>query len=368
MIHLIKPDVTFDEVADDIRAIIASGMLTRGPYVRDFEQRVADYAGAKHAFATTSATTALHLSLIAAEIGAGDEVLVSDFTFPASGNAIVQAGATPVMVDCLPGRFDLDPADAKKKVTPRTRAIMPIDPFGQPAELDAVHAVAREHGLIVIEDAACALGARRGNIRCGARPGLTCFSFHPRKVPTTGEGGMITTDDDTLAERIAVLRNHGGVQQGISFAFVENGFNYRLSEIPAALGVAQMKRLDAILADRRATALKYHPRLEAIPGVTLPLSADADCCTFQSLVVMLDDGIDRNAVVAKLRALEVESTLGTYAMHSHPAFSRFGYAAGDLPNAWRAQQQTLTLPLLPQMSDENIDKVVTSLAGSLVPH
>ena len=365
MIRLIKPDIGFEEVADDIRAILDSGMLTRGPYLKRFERMVADYVGTRHAFATTSGTTALHLALAAAGIGEGDEVLVSDFTFPASGNVIVQLGARPVMVDCLPGRFDLDPRDAAAKVTPRTRAIMPVDPFGQPAELGALHEMAARVGITVIEDAACALGAARDGRRCGAWPGASCFSFHPRKVVTTGEGGMITTDDDRLAERIELLRNHGGADGGVGARFVAHGYNYRLSEIQAALGIAQAKRVDDIVADRRRTALGYRERLADLKGVGMPLSADPACCTFQSLVVLLDDHVDRDAIVARLRREEIETTLGTYAMHAHPAFARFGYRAGDLPNAYRAERQSLTLPLLPRMEPALIDRVVAALAAAL---
>lgn len=364
MIPIIRPDIAFDEVRDDIRAILDSGMLTRGVYVQRLEAMVAEYVGVRYAYATTSATTALHLSLAAMHIGPGDEVLVSDFTFPASGNVIVQAGATPVLVDCLPGRFDLDPADAERKITPRTRAIMPIDPFGQPADMPAVTTLAERHGLRVIEDAACALGAAWQGRRCGAWPGVGCFSFHPRKVVTTGEGGMIVTNDATLGERIEMLRNHGGRRSAVGFVFEENGFNYRLSEIPAALGVAQLRRIGDIIADRRRTALRYRDLLGRL-DLAIPLSAPADSCSFQSFVVLLNDDIDRDGVIARLAEQGIETTLGTYAMHAHPAFARFGYKPGDLPHSLRAERQSLTLPLLPRMGQAPIEKIVNALAQAL---
>lgn len=365
MIRLMRPDVRFDEVADDIRTILDSGILTRGSYLERFESAVASHVGVRHAFATTSCTTALHLSLVAAGIGSGDEVLVSDFTFPASGNAIVQAGARPVMVDCLPGRFDLDPDDAAAKVNSRTRAIMPIDPFGQPAELTPLHVLADRHGLLVVEDAACALGAQRDGRHCGAWSGASCFSFHPRKVPTTGEGGMITTDDNRLAERIELLRNHGGTYGEVGAVFTAHGFNYRMSEIQAALGLAQMKNLDEIIEDRRRTAAAYMDLLHEFNCITVPLSAPPAQCTFQSFVVMLADEIDRGQVIRRLREVGIETTLGTYAMHAHPAFAHFGYKPGDLPNAWRAERQSLTLPLLPKMKPDIVNRVVDGLRGAI---
>ena len=362
MLPIIRPDVTFDELAGDVRAILDSGVLTSGPYVARFEAELGRVGGAAHAVATTSATTALHLSLAAAGVGPGDEVLVSDFTFPASGNVIVELGATPVLVDSLPDCFALDVADAAAKVSPRARAIMPVDPFGQPADLAAVERLAARHGLVVVEDAACALGSARAGRPCGSWPGLTCFSFHPRKVVTTGEGGAVLTSEPALAERLRLLRNHGGVRgEGVGLEFVDNGYNYRLSEIPAAMGLAQLLRLDAILADRKRTAARYEERLASVEGVELRRPGGGEVWSYQSFVVMLVDDVDRDAVVAGLRAEGIETTLGTYAMHAQQSFARFGYCAGDLPNSWRAQRQSLTLPLVPSMPEAEVDRVVQAL-------
>lgn len=364
MIPIIRPDLSFDEVADDLRAVIESGQLTSGRMVAEFESLVAKTVGVKHAIATTSATTALHLALAAKGIGAGDEVLVSDFSFPASANSIIQTGAVPVFVDCRPGGFDLDVEDAARKVTARTKAIMPVHPFGMPADIKAIAALAEQHGLFVVEDAACAIGAERDGIRCGGGPGVGCFSFHPRKLITTGEGGAVTTDDDSLAARLRLLRSHGG-QAGpkVGLEFVENGYNYRLSEVQAVLGIAQMKRLDAILDDRRRTADLYRRKLAGVAGIRLPQFDVPGTGTFQSFVIMLDDGIDRDRVVADLRVAGVETTLGTYAQHAHPAFVRFGVAVGDLPQSWRAQRQSLTLPLLPRMNEDAVSSVVQALVA-----
>jgi len=294
-------------------------------------------------------------------IGSGDEVLVSDFTFPASGNAIAQTGARPVLVDCLPGRFDMDPADLERRTTLRSRAIMVVHPFGQPANMQVINAIAAKHGLRVIEDAACGLGAYRSEGRCGALSDAGCFSFHPRKLLTTGEGGLITTNDDDLAEKIAILRNHGSIRAEVGMEFIEHGFNYRMSEIQACLGLAQLDHFDEMIEERRALATFYIDKFSEVPGIHVPLAAPARACSFQSFVLLLDEGIDRNAVIRSLREDGIESTIGTYAMHSHKAFARYGYNPGELPHSFFAQQQSLTLPLYSRLETTDIDRIVAAV-------
>lgn len=366
MIPIITPDVSFEEVAADLRRILDSGRLTQGEYVARFEDAVARQVGVPHAVATTSATTALHLALIASGVGAGDEVIVSDFSFPATGNVVVQLGARPVFVDCAPDRFDADLVGVRRALTDRTRALLVVDPFGQPAALPGLEQIARRAGVALIEDAACALGAAVDGRPCGSFGSFGCFSFHPRKLVTTGEGGAVTTFGSELAEHLRLLRAHGGAPSGgVGLSFVVNGFNYRLSELPAAMGLPQLARLDAILADRRRTAGRYEELLEDVTGVEVRRPRDGEAWTYQSFVVMLDEAIDRDDVVRGLARAGVESTLGTYAMHAHPAFARFGYSAGDLPNSYRSQRQSLTLPLLPRMDNATIDLVVASLAKAI---
>ncbi|MBV9412952.1 MAG: DegT/DnrJ/EryC1/StrS family aminotransferase [Acidimicrobiia bacterium] len=362
---IIRPDIRYAEVEEHIRAIFESGILTSGPYLERFERSVADYVGVAHAVATTSATTALHLSLAALGVGPGDEVLVSDFTFPATGNVVVQLGAVPVLVDSQADAFAVDVEAAASLITERTKAVIPVDPFGQPADLPAMGSMADQYGLAVIEDAACALGAAIDGRRCGSWPTAGCFSFHPRKIITTGEGGMVTTDDAALAARLRLLRNHGGERAGVGMTFVAHGFNYRLSEVQCALGIAQMARVDEILADRARVAGHYREQLQAIPPASFPEPRAGSTWTYQSLVVVLDDEVDRDRVVAALTERGIETTLGTYAMHTHPVFAAYGYAPGDLPNSWRWQRQSLTLPLLPAMTEEEVERVVTALDESL---
>jgi dTDP-4-amino-4,6-dideoxygalactose transaminase len=363
-IPLTKPSLVYDEVEPALRSVIDSGTLTAGENVVAFEEAVAGLVGTRHAVATTSATTALHLVLAAAGVGPGDEVLVSDFTYPATGNAIAQTGATPVLVDSAPGSFCLDLAEAEAKMTTRTRALIVVDPFGEPADLEHAAQLAAAHGLLLIEDAACALGAERDGRWCGSWPGAACFSFHPRKIITTGEGGMVTTNDDALADRLRLLRNHGGTPVRVGQAFAERGFNYRLSELAAALGRVQLLRLDELVQGRREAAAAYGAALAHLGSVDCPPSGTTGS-TFQSYVVVLSPDVDRDDIVRRLATRGIETTLGTYAMHSQPAFAKYGYRPGDLPRSWSAQQRSLTLPLWPGMPREIIAEVVHELGHVL---
>ena len=366
-IPLIRPDVRFDEVESDIREILGSGMLTGGHHVEAFEREIAATCGVGHAVATTSATTALHLGLEALDIGPGDEVIVADFTFPATANAVIQTGATPVLVDSRVDDFCVDPELVAAAVTPATAAIIPVDPFGQPADYTTIEGLAADVGVPVIADAACSLGARRDGRCSGAHGTMSCFSFHPRKMITCGEGGMVTTDDARLADRMRRLRSHGMERAGVAMAFIEPGFNHRMSEIQAAIGRSQLRRLDEILTDRQSTARAYDAQLDGIVGVTVPRSPDHSEWSFQSYVVVLDAGVDRDGVILAMRERQIETTIGTYACHNHPAYASFGYRPGDLPNSARFEAQALTLPLVPHMTAHEVESVVTELTRVLLP-
>lgn len=360
-IRLALPYTDEDEI-NEIRAVLASGYLTQGPKVAEFEEMVRAKVGTKYAFAMSSCTTALHLSLVVLRIGPGDEVLVPDFTFPATANVVVQQGATPVLVDIHLDTFAMDVKDAARKVTSRTKAIMPMHPFGLSADMDPILALAENHGLKVVEDAATAIGATYKGRFCGAMGDLGCFSFHPRKVITTGEGGMVMTNDNQLAERIALLRSHGGIAQGGRYVFEEAGFNYRLSDVQGAIGVAQMRKLDALIARKRNLAAQYTEKLTTIDGVKVPCEPIWSGHIYQSYVVLLDEGIDRDEVITAMKEQGIETTLGTYALHAQPFFAReYNYRTGDLPNSHQAYRQSLTLPLYPTMSDDEQQFVVNSI-------
>jgi perosamine synthetase len=355
-----------DTEAEAVRAVLSTGYLTQGPVAAQFEQRIADYVGAERAIATSSCTTALHLALAGLGVGPGDEVIVPDFTFPATANVVVQCGAAPVLVDIDPQTFNAPPEAIERAITERTRAIMVVHAFGQCAQMDEIVRIGRQAGIPVIEDAACALGATVGGRQAGALADVACFSFHPRKVITTGEGGMITTNDQALADRMRLLSTHGGRRGEFFIEFDEAGYNYRLSDVNAAIGLAQMDKLDSILEQRRSLAAAYTASLSSVDGVQPPVTAEGCEHTFQSYVVMLDDGIDRDEVIRRMRAAGVETTLGTYALHREPYFTRtLGIDDASLPNAAQAYAQTLTLPLYPGMTSDDVACVVAALSDAV---
>ena len=359
-VPLTRPSLDQAE-ADAAAAALASGFVVQGPRVREFEQLVADRAGTRHALAVSSATTGLHLAIAALGIGPGDEVLIPSFTFPATGNVILHQGARPVLVDVRTDDFAIDVADARRKITPRTKAIMPVDPFGLAYDADGIGRLAAEHDLAVVEDAACAIGATFEGRPAGGLGTVGVFSFHGRKILTTGEGGMLVTDDDELAERLARLRSHGAERDGFRLRFVEPGFNYRLSDIAGAIGVAQMGKLDWIVEQRRSLAANLTERLAGVSGLTPHAEPRGRVHTYQSYVVVLARDIDRDAVVDQLKDHGVESTIGTYALHMEPVFQRLGYEDDDLPGARGLFEQSLTLPLFPGMSEAELDQVATAV-------
>ena len=351
---------------DAVREVIESGYLTQGAKTAAFEEAVRGYTAARHAAAVSSATTGLHLALVALGVQPGDEVVIPGFSFPATANAVIQQGATPVFVDIDEATFNLDPALLDAAVTDRTRAIMPVHAFGLCADMDAINAVAARHELPVLEDAACALGGTYGGRHAGTLGTAGVYSFHPRKIITTAEGGMITTDDDELAKRIAVLRAHGAVRGELYMEFVEAGFNDRLSDVHAAIGLAQMTRIDDIVSGRRRAASELTSRVSGIEGVQVPTEPAGTAHTFQSYVVLLDDRIDRDEVIRRMRTRDIETTLGTYGMHLQPYFrERFGIPDEALPHTTRAHHQALTLPLYPQLTEDDMDAIADALRLSI---
>lgn len=349
-----------------LERVLASGRLTQGPMVEQFEQSVAELCATRHAIAVTSATTALELALAALDIGPGREVLVADFTYPATGNAVLQRGATLRLIDVDPSTYCIDPDALAAAIDNGTSAVITVDVFGLPADYQRIEPLLAERNIPLLCDAACALGGAVGARSCGGFGNLSAFSFHPRKSLTTGEGGMVTTDDDRLAARLRRLRNHGTERDGWRATFLEPGFNFRMSELQAALGLTQVHDYPGVVEHRRALATALDARLGAIDGVTPQREPRDHRHPYQSYVVTLADWIDRDAMIAKLAESGVETTLGTYAMHAEPAFRvRCGTKPGDLPESYRLMRQTLALPLHQRLDDGDMEFVATALSEAI---
>lgn len=367
MIRLCAP--VFD--AEDRRRIddvLDSGMLVQGRYVGEFEAALAARLGCE-VVACNSGTAALHLALLALGVGPGDEVLVPAFTWPSSAHVIVHVGATPVFVDIDPDTLAMRPDAALAAATERTRAVMPVHLFGLPCPMRALRAAAAERGWHVIEDAACALGTTLDDgTHAGLAGDIGCFSLHPRKIVTTGEGGFCTTSDRRLADGLRAFRNHGMVRGDDSVRFEHFGLNYRMPELSGALGVGQAAQLDGILASRRALARTYLEALDELDAVEVPAGLCDPGAVHQSFVVYAPDAATRATWMAGLREADVETTIGTYAVTDQPCYiERFGVTPSDFPNAQRAADSLMTLPLHPGMSHDDVRAVVAAL-GRLASH
>lgn len=368
-----------------VQAPLETGWVVQGPYVQSFEQQFAAFAGVDAAVACTSCTTALHLAYAALGIGPGDEVIVPSFTWVSTASAAIYCGATPILVDVELKTFNVDPAAVEAAVTPRTRAIVPVHLFGLPAKMDPIMAIAKRHGLAVVEDGACALGSRWRGQHVGTLGDVGVFSFHPRKAVTTGEGGMAVARDPAHVDRMRIMRNHGaglsgharhGQKDGFLLgAFAELGFNYRLTDIQGALGCSQMKKVPAALAGRRARAARYDRLLSEFDWLQTPDVPAHVEHSFQSYVCRFAperptlDALDdlngaRDAVMRYAAEAGVSTRQGTHAVHALEFYARrFGYAASDLPGATMAERLSVTLPLYPQMTDAEQDYVVEVLAA-----
>jgi dTDP-4-amino-4,6-dideoxygalactose transaminase len=369
VIRIVRPALGDEEQAA-VASVLASGYLTQGAAVARFEERLRAVTGAAHVVAVSSGAAALHVALLALGIGPGDEVLTTDFTFPATANVIELVGARTVLADLDPATFNVDPARLERALTPRTRALLPVHAFGLMADMEAIGHLARRHGLPVIEDAACALGARQEvggrAVNAGTAGVLGCFSFHPRKSVTTAEGGCVVTEDAALARRLRALRNHGLEPAAGGLDLLAPGLNYRLNEVQAALGIVQLDRLAWALGERRRLAALYDERLAATPALQRPHEPKGWLHTWQSYVVLLPETADRDAVVAKLRAADVETVRGAYALHRLRYYrERYGLAPAAFPAASAADARTLALPLYPGLPDAAVDLVAQRLAAAL---
>lgn len=344
-IPLARPSINEDDIERAV-GVLRSGMLVQGEQVNALELAVAELLGVEHAIALSNGTATLHLALLALGLEPGDEVIVPAFSYVATANVVEIVGAVPVFVDIELDSFNIDVAAIKGRIGPRTRALMPVHEFGRPADMTAIADLAADHGLPVIEDAACAIGARHRGAPVGGTGTLGSFSFHPRKSITSGEGGMLTTRDAELARRLRVLRNHG-LEDG---ACVVAGYNYRMTDIQAALLIGQLQRLGAIRAQRAALAAVYDEALAGLP-LLLPGRDPDDEVAWQSYHVVLDDPWDRAALFAFLSARGIGANYGAQCIPLQPHYQKkYGYGRGDFPNATRAFERGVVLPLYDRMT------------------
>jgi perosamine synthetase len=376
-IKITEPSFDASEI-ELLKECLESKWVTQGPMTERFEKLVAQAHQVEYAMACTSATAALHLSALALDLKPGDEVLVPAFTWITSANAAEYVGAKAVFVDIDPATYNIDPRKLREAITPRTKAVIAVHLFGLAAPMDEIMAAAHEHKLAVIEDAACAIGTTYHGKSVGGLGHLGCFSFHPRKVVTTGEGGAVTTRDPVLAARVRSLRNHGAT--GAPDASVEPhgpwtmgtfnnlGFNLRLSDIQAAVGVAQMAKLDALLADRRRAAGRYLAALSGAEDLVLPVAGDTAGHTYQSFVVRVREGgrRRRNQIMSALLEQGFQTRPGTHAVHRLGYYAnKYGIAAGAFPNAVLAEDTTITLPIVPYMPETDQNRVAEALLAAL---
>jgi perosamine synthetase len=349
VIRLARPELGAEELAA-IAEVLASGYLTMGPKVPEFERALADACATEYAVAVASGTAALHLAVDALGVQEDDEVILPAYTFPATANAVVLAGARPVLVDVNPRTMNVDPARVYDAVTERTRAVIAVHLFGRPLDWEALQSAVPPE-VALIEDAAGALGATWRGMPCGGLGVMGCLSFHPRKVVTTGEGGAVTTSDADLADVVRMLRHHGIVAHG-TFDIVEPSTNYRLSDLQCAIGITQMARLDQLLSERRRVAEAYAQRLAGL--VETPSADEGDEHGWQAYVIQVER---RDDVLAGLREQGIEAQIGTYAVHRLTAYRD----QGPFPNADVCFERALALPLHGGLGESEIDRVCETL-------
>uniref|UniRef100_A0A7C4GA00 DegT/DnrJ/EryC1/StrS family aminotransferase n=1 Tax=candidate division WOR-3 bacterium TaxID=2052148 RepID=A0A7C4GA00_UNCW3 len=353
-----------------VLSVLRSGRLALGPLARRFERQLARFIGVRHAVAVSSGTAGLHLVVRALGLTEGDEVITTPFSFVASTNCLLYERVQPVFVDIDPRTLNLDPARVEAAVTPRTRAILGVDVFGLPADWPALRQIARRHSLALIEDSCEALGSRLGRVRCGAFGDAGVFAFYPNKQLTTGEGGMVVTDSRRIADACRSMANQGRrAAAGNWLEHTQLGYNYRLDELSAALGLAQLGRLRLLLSRRRRIATEYCRLLAAEPGIILPSAPPGTEVSWFVFVVRLTtefNGADRNRILAALRRRGIECSDYFRPIHLQPFFRRrFGFRRGDFPLAEAAADRTIALPFAPNLTRRQVCRVAAELRRAI---
>jgi perosamine synthetase len=345
--------------------VLRSGQLSLGPMGPRFERAFAGFLGTRGAAAVSSGTAGLHVAVRIAGAGPGDEVITSPFSFVASANCALYEGAEPVFAEIDPVTLNVDPAAVEAAITPRTKAIVAVHIFGLPCAIEEINAIGARHGLPVIEDAAEAVGARRQGRLVGTHGNPAVFAFYPNKQMTTGEGGMVTSDDPAYLAQVESLRNQGRADTGQWLSHDRLGWNFRLSDVSSAIGLAQTERLDEILAGRTATADGYTAVLAGVDGVTLPAVVEGDTRSWFVYTVQVAPGVDRDGVIGDLAELGIASKPYLPAIHLQPFYRGRGHAEGEFPIAEDVASRSLALPFYAAMEPSDQERVAAALAWSI---
>jgi perosamine synthetase len=367
-----------DEDINAVIEVLRSDWITTGPKVGEFEEAFATYVGSRFAVSFSSGTGALHGATFAAGLGPNDEAITTPMTFCATANCVLYQRAKPVFADVCPDTLNIDPEEIKRHITQHTKAVLPVDYAGHPADLQSILELASSHGLVVIEDACHALGAEYRRRRVGSISDMTVFSFHPVKHITTGEGGMVTTDDAKLARRLRLFRNHGidsdarerQANGHWSYEMVALGYNYRLTDIGCALGISQLGKLEANLTRRREIASRYTTAFQEMPGVVSPVARTAVIPAWHLYPIRLDLSklrVDRSKIFRALRAEGLGVNVHYIPVHLHRYYrDHFGYQGGEYPVAERAYENLISLPIFHGMRDQDIDDVIETVTKVMV--
>lgn len=367
-----QPSIEEDEIREVVDTL-KSGWLTMGPKTIKFEQMISEYTEARHAITVNSCTAALHLSLVALGVGHNDEVITTPYTFAATGNVIINAGAKPVFVDIKRDTYNIDPEKIEEKITPNTKAIIPVHYAGQACDIEAIMDIAEDKGLFVIEDAAHAIGSEYEGKKIGSYGTTTCFSFYATKNMTTGEGGAITTDDDSIADRLRALRLHGISKDAWNrysekgkwrYEINDAGWKYNMTDIQASLGMCQIKKLDRFIETRREYANIYNASLSELKGVIAPFE-DPRSKHIYHLYPLLIEEYDRDEFIEDMHKRNIGCSVHFIPLHLHPLYRSMGFKQGDYPNAEWVYEREVSLPLYPKMTVKEIDRVLDSVSDIL---